>query len=184
MARQLILINGIPAAGKTTLSRQLGSLLSVPVLSKDTLMTTFSDITEMTVPGTPLGALASETMWHRAGLVGGRAIVKSFWLRRRDLEYARAGLVTADQPNFVEVWCDVPPEAAWVRFRARKQHAIHPSGKDARERWGKWVENAEPLALGPVISVKTDQPVDVEDLMRQVLAELGPDVPATVGACT
>lgn len=78
MAQQLILINGLPAAGKTTLSKQLGTHLNIPVLSKDTLMDSFADITGTTVKGTPLGALASETMWHLAGLIGGSAIIESF----------------------------------------------------------------------------------------------------------
>lgn len=88
MAKQLILVNGIPAAGKTTLSKQLGAALNIPVLSKDTLMDSFADATGATVQDSQLGALASETMWRLAGLA------------------------QASNPAFVEIWCDVRPELA------------------------------------------------------------------------
>jgi cytidylate kinase len=69
MAQQLILINGIPGAGKTTLSKQLERHLNIAVLSKDTLMDAFADATAATVQDSQLGALASETMWQLAGLI-------------------------------------------------------------------------------------------------------------------
>lgn len=184
MAQQLILINGIPAAGKNTLSKELGKNLDIPVLSKDTLMESFADITGTTVQGTPLGALASETMWLLAGLISGSAIIESFWLKRRDPEYARARLAKAGNPNFVEIWCDVPPATAWDRFLARKQHCIHPMGDAARARWDEWADGPEPLALGPVITVKTDEAVEIERLILQIAAHLGDGIPARVAGDT
>jgi predicted kinase len=175
MAQQLILINGIPGAGKTTLSKQLGKHLNIPVLSKDTLMDAFADATAATVQDSQLGALASETMWQLAGLISGSVVVESFWLKRRDLEYARAGLEKAGDPDFVEIWCEVPSTLAWSRFLVRKQHAIHPAGETARARWDEWVKNPEPLAIGPVITVETDVPVDIEELIQQISTHLGDD---------
>ena len=44
IAKTLILINGLPGSGKTTLSRQLGRALSIPVISKDNLKEALADI--------------------------------------------------------------------------------------------------------------------------------------------
>ncbi|WP_104091583.1 AAA family ATPase [Arthrobacter sp. GMC3] len=180
MAQQLILVNGIPAAGKTTLSKQLGADLGIPVLSKDVLMESFANATAATVPSSRLGALASETMWQLAGMISGSVIVESFWLKRRDLDYARAGLVIAGNPAFVEIWCDVVPELAWDRYQARSRHPIHPADDALGTRWNEWVENAEPLALGSVITVRTDVPVDLEKLNRQISTHLLGEIPASV----
>lgn len=44
MAEPAILINGLPGAGKRTLSRAVGEELNGPVVSKDTIKETLADI--------------------------------------------------------------------------------------------------------------------------------------------
>ena len=61
MAQQLILVNGMPASGKSTPARALGSQFGVPAVSKDALKEPPADITGATVGSTELGALASDT---------------------------------------------------------------------------------------------------------------------------
>ena len=51
MATSHILIKGLPGSGKTTLSRQLGGALSVPVVSKDAVKEMLADIARGNVPG-------------------------------------------------------------------------------------------------------------------------------------
>ncbi|PYI66313.1 hypothetical protein CVV68_14940 [Arthrobacter livingstonensis] len=120
MAAQLILVNGLPASGKSTLARALGSHLDIPVISKDAIKEPLADITVGTVGRTALGALASDTMWRLAGLVPGRAIVESWWFGPRDLDYVKQGLIAAGTPAMVEVWCEVPARLAWERYLARQ----------------------------------------------------------------
>lgn len=168
MARHLILINGLPASGKTTLAKQLGTYLTIPVVSKDALKEPLADISGTTVGSGALGALASETMWRPAGLISGCAIVESWWFKPRDLDFVRSGLIAAGNPDFVELWCEVPPRLAWSRYLARKRHTIHPAGKESRGPWPEWMDHPEPLGLGPVITVDTTGPVAIEALGRSL----------------
>ncbi|WP_230012377.1 AAA family ATPase, partial [Microbacterium sp. Bi128] len=62
----MILINGLPGSGKTTLSRQLGQALSIPVISKDNLKEALADIALGNVGSGRLGQIASDTMWQLA----------------------------------------------------------------------------------------------------------------------
>ena len=39
VAERVILVNGLPGSGKTTLARRLGAALGVPVVSKDAVLT-------------------------------------------------------------------------------------------------------------------------------------------------
>jgi predicted kinase len=168
VARQLILVNGLPASGKTTLARALGIELGIPVVSKDAVKEPLADITGTTVGSTALGALASETMWRLAGLVPGRAIVESWWFAPRDLDFVRKGLSTAGNPAIVEVWCDVPPEHAWQRYLARERHAIHPAGQSSFGPWAEWMKNPRPLELGTVVRVQTDTHADIAALAARL----------------
>jgi hypothetical protein len=138
----------------------MGAQLRVPVISKDTIKEALADISGETVSSRSLGALASETMWRLAGLITGRAIVESWWFGPRDLDFVRAGLATAGKPEFIELWCAVPPDLAWARYLARTRHSIHPAGQESRGPWDEWMDNPGPLGLGPVLSVNTAGPVD------------------------
>ncbi|WP_205787064.1 AAA family ATPase [Specibacter cremeus] len=168
MAETLILVNGLPGSGKTTLSRQLGSELGVPVVSKDDLKEAFADITGELVPSGRLGQIASETMWELAAAMPGWVIVESWWFRPRDLAYVLAGIAKSGQPAVMEIWCDVPPDLAWQRYAARVRHPIHPDGQAARAPWAEWMANPIPLSIGHVTSVDTSGPVNVALLAERV----------------
>jgi predicted kinase len=67
----VVLVNGLPGAGKTSLARTLSQRLRLPLFSEDTIKEAHADVlgTEPP-PGWPqrgwnaaLGAAASETMW-------------------------------------------------------------------------------------------------------------------------
>ena len=77
MAKSLILINGLPGSGKTTLSRELGKALSLPVISKDHLKEALAEIAPGIIGRGLLGEIASETMWQLAAAIPGTAIVES-----------------------------------------------------------------------------------------------------------
>lgn len=169
MADQLVLINGLPGAGKSTLSRELGPLLGATVLIKDTIKEALADaVGTDTFDTRQFGAVTMETVWLLASFAPGLVLVDTVVYPKRDLEHVRQGLRTAGVDRIVEVWCEVPTELAWQRYLARQRHPVHPNGPQIRDAWWAQAADTEPMALGPVISVDTTVPVDVQALAERV----------------
>jgi len=181
MASFLILVNGLPGSGKTTLSRQLGGILRLPVISKDVLKEALAETTGGCVSGGRLGQIASDTMWQLAAAVPGAAVVESWWYRPRDLEHARRGAALSGAPAITEIWCDVLAETARARYERRVRHPIHTmDAATADATWADWSEHAAPLDLGTTVRVDTEAAVDLAGLADLIRAAV--ERPESVGA--
>ena len=164
----MVLVNGLPAAGKSTLAPHLATSLGVPLLSKDVIKEAHADVLGSASPvagdqrewNRLLGAAASETMWRLLAAATPGAILESSW--RADVRHlVTAGLSHARLGGAAEVWCHAPIGLLRERFRRRwnSTHASHGVEPD-EEEWAQMVRHAEPLALGPVFHVDTSEPVD------------------------
>ncbi len=186
MARQVVLVNGLPGSGKTTLARALAARLDAPWLGKDAVKEALADAVgpEAGAPGAGIAGMASmadavgvaamEAVWRLAAAPLPRVVVDSWWYRPRDLDHALRGLATAGADAVVEVWCDVPPDLARARFEARAadRHPVHGDGRDLTTEWAAWSALGAPLALGPVVRQDTTRPVDVGGLALRVATAL------------
>jgi predicted kinase len=173
MADYVVLVNGLPGAGKSTLAAQLAPALGVPLIAKDAIKEALAEALP-DVPTGALGPMAAETMWTVAAGVSGGALLESWWFRPRDHGFAAAGLQRSGAATVVEIWCDVPPETALTRFRGRRRHGMHRDDHHATHSWAAWAAQAGPLGLGAVIPVRTDRDVDLPRLARLVAGQLAP----------
>ncbi|MGW8566875.1 AAA family ATPase [Isoptericola sp. NPDC055881] len=187
MARQVVLVNGLPGSGKTTLAGPLAMLLDAPCLGKDTAKEALADAVDPRLHA-DLGVAAAEVVWRLAAAPVPRVVVESWWFRPRDLDHALRGLATAGADAVVEVWCDVPPEVARSRYEARAasrspaRHPVHADDRDLAAQWTAWSAHGAPLALGPVVRQDTQGRVDVGLLARRVAAAFGRRDPRRTGA--
>ncbi|MGW4941682.1 AAA family ATPase [Actinoplanes sp. NPDC004185] len=170
MARDVVMVNGLPGSGKSSLAPRLAAALDAACLGKDRIKEALADAVVTEVP--QLGAVAMDTVWTLAAAVSGMVVVDSWWFRPRDLEQARAGLARSGAKATVEIWCDVPAELARSRYIARKRHVVHADAEKLATEWTGWATTAGPLALGPVIRVDTARTVDIRALADDVRAAL------------
>lgn len=169
MRRMVVLVNGLPAAGKSTLAAPLASALGLPLFSKDVIKESHADVLGSDPPpgftqrewNRRLGSAASQTMWALLAASAPGAVLENSW--RADVrEMVEAGLRRAGVRRVAEVWCEAPVDVLRSRFADRwpSSHPIHGAAPDDDE-WDRMVRHAEPLGLGPVLRLDTSGHVDV-----------------------
>ncbi|MGF6887297.1 putative kinase [Nocardia sp. GAS34] len=168
MPTLLVLINGLPGSGKTTLGRSLAPALNALFLSKDTVKEALAESIGAAAGIPALGGIAMDTVWSLARAIETVVVVDSWWFRPRDLQFAEAGIARTGAERVVEIWCDVPADVAKGRYAGRRRAAVHQDEQRLVDHWDTWAEHAEPLRIGPVIVVDTASPVDCARLAAQV----------------
>ncbi|GAB3472279.1 AAA family ATPase [Kineococcus endophyticus] len=168
MASALILVNGLPGAGKTTLAEQMKEASGWPLLSKDAVKEALALIADGAMSSGQLGAVAMNTVWAMAAAIEGEVIVESWWFRPRDLDFARTGVEAAGAAQVVEVWCEVTAAVARERYASRHRAAVHDDGARLVTDFDRWAAEGVPLEIGSVLRVDTGGPVNVGELVARL----------------
>ncbi|WP_420111589.1 AAA family ATPase [Pseudactinotalea sp.] len=167
MTERLILVNGLPGVGKTTLARDLGSVLDAAVISKDAIKESVADALQLgPAESGALGGAAMEMAWTIAAAVPGTVIIDTWLFAPRDRRFAEAGIEKVAAAHTVELWCTAPVDVVRDRYRSRRRHEVHRDADRLGRDWEMWAAAAEPLGLCPSIVVDTSTPVDVGALAR------------------
>lgn len=181
----LIIVNGLPGTGKTTLARRLAADLGLPTFSRDGLYETLYDALDssMAVQPSSLGAAAYALLYEVAGavLAAGRPVIVEGFFGRRDVRRAEL-LRLQERHDFepLEIMCKADGQALMQRFLARMASGERHRGHLDRE----WLEHNEarllggqltPLAVGrQIIEIDTTTPHSFAyaDVLQHVQAAL------------
>lgn len=154
----VVAVCGLPATGKTTLSRQLGAALDLPVWSKDALKEQLWDaLGTGTATKQPLGRASVALLFHalETELEAGRGcIVESTFRPAWDTLVFRV-LEQKYPCRLVSVYCTCDESVRDRRFRERvwrgERHPCHPDGEIIAQNGDTAFSTSGVDAIGPLV---------------------------------
>jgi glucokinase len=175
--RRAILVNGIPASGKTGVSRALAAETGWPLLVLDTVKEPFFDHlgTGDRAWNRALGRASSQAIWSAvADWPDPVGVIVDAWFGFEPRDVLEGHIARARIGATVEVWCHAPAEVIVERYRARlgARHPGHP-GAEYIPEIGPLAARAAPLSRGPVIAVDTTEPLDGPGLADRIRSAFG-----------
>jgi glucokinase len=174
-----VLVNGVPASGKTTVGQALGAHLHAPVLGLDTVKEVlFEELGHHDADrdwGRQLGRASLESIWALlADFPADSTVVVEAWFRSAPHDAVIRGLDRGGVDQWVEIWCHAPPDVLAARYGARSRHAGHPSAADYVGELRELALTATPMALAEYLKVDTTDIalVDTDAIARWVTERL------------
>lgn len=176
-----LLINGLPASGKSRLGQVLAQRLGLPVLTldavKEALFDTLGDGDGDRAHGRMLGRASLAAIWNLlAAFPDGSTVILEAYFGTHGIETVTKGLARAGIGRTAEIWCHARPETLAQRYvdRVPHRHRSHPGASFGPELAAK-AATAVPFGLGPLLRVDTDDPaaIDVDAIERWVREALG-----------
>lgn len=176
--KRVVLVNGVPASGKSAVARALAGATGWPLLALDTIKNPF--LTEL-----PLGdRLFNRTLGKASYAVifdllrdapAGTTTIIDAWFGFQPPERLAQGLQVGGIAQVAEIWCHAPPQTIGQRYGSRigQRPAGHPGAEYVPELVAL-ATRAEPMGQSPVYPVDTTVPLEVAALTRWLAAIWGP----------
>lgn len=156
MQKTVILVNGIPASGKSSLAKMISEHFSLPYLILDQFKEPFMDIYPKLSrdQNRQLGRAAYQALWKTVALSPlGCVYVIDAWFGFQPKEMLVDYLQEAQVTRVLEIWNQISGTLACERYQKRiaQRPAGHP-GEEYLPELNALAEKARPMAIGPVFS--------------------------------
>ena len=167
--KRAVLVNGVPASGKSAVVRALADATGWPLLTLDTIKNPFLSILP---PGDrlfnrTLGRASYAAMFDLiADAPRGTTVILDAWFGFQPIEVQQDHIARAGLTDLAEVWCHAPPETVGARYAARLESrpAGHPGAEYVPELIAL-AKRATPTGLAPRLDVSTAEPLDLPAIL-------------------
>lgn len=172
-----ILVNGVPASGKSRVARQIAGAGGWPLLALDTVKEAlFAHLgAGDREHNRRFGRASYQAMFAVAGdwPPGSTAVIDA-WFGFQPPEVLAGHIARAGLTRIAEVWCHAPPEVIGERYRSRlSSRSIGHLGADYIPELIALAERAKPLGQWPVLHVDTTKPFQAEAALNWIKTALG-----------
>jgi predicted kinase len=162
--KRAVLVNGVPASGKSTVARAVSKAKGWPLLTLDTIKEAFfahigtgdRDYNRL------LGRASYQAIFALiADFPDGATAVVDAWFGFQPVELLQGHLERAGVGGVAEIWCHAPAEIIGERYRTRLEmrHSGHLGASYIPELMAL-AERARPLGAYPLLDVDTTRPLD------------------------
>ncbi|MFK0164109.1 ROK family protein [Rhizobium sp. NPDC090279] len=175
--KRVVLINGVPASGKSRLARGLSQRTGWPVLSLDGIKNPFlqhigpvdRDFNRT------LGKASYEAIWSVvAAAPAGSTFIIDAWFGFQPKAQLETYIRAAKIEHVAELWCKVPGSVAGERYASRLKDRLpgHPGAEYVPELIAL-ADRAEPMGCGVVMTVDQTREPDMEAILTWLLQVFG-----------
>lgn len=168
--KQAVLINGVPASGKSTAARALSQAQGWPLLTLDTVKEAFFE--HLGTGDRDYNRLLGKASYQAifalvADFPDSVTTVVDAWFGFQPAEVLEKHLVRAGIGGIAEIWCHAPAEIIGERYRSRlaERHSGHLGASYVPELI-ELARRARPLGNYPLFEVDTTRPLDVAELVE------------------
>lgn len=162
--KRLVMVNGVPASGKSGVARILAEKTGWPVLALDTVKNPFLELIEgVDRPfNRILGRASYKSIFSIIGEAApGTTFIVDAWFGFQPVDVLREHIAMAGITDVVELWCHAPPDVVGARYKQRSGERLpgHPGLTYVTELI-ELAKRAQPCRLGPTLAIDTTIPVD------------------------
>lgn len=163
--KRVILVNGIPASGKSSLAVELSAQTGWLSLSLDGVKNPFLQRLEGVdrAFNRKLGQASYQVIWSIIGdAPQGSSFIVDAWFGFQPKEVLKTYLAQAGVTKVLEIWCQISPDSAGARYQARLGDRLPGHlGAEYIPELKVLAEKAQPMELGPVYYSDQERPADI-----------------------
>lgn len=174
--KRLVMVNGVPASGKSSVAKELSAATGWPLLALDTIKNPFLELIEgVDRPfNRILGRASYKSIFSTiAEARDGSTFVVDAWFGFQPEEVLQDHLKLAGISHLAELWCHAPPDEIGRRYEERVAGRAtgHPGIAYVPELIAL-AGSAQPMSLGPVRQIDTTSTIPVDEIAEWVEAAL------------
>jgi glucokinase len=163
--KRALLVNGVPASGKSVVAHALSRAETWPLLTLDTIKEAFFD--HVGTGDRDFNRLLGKASYQAIFAVikdfpEGATVVVDAWFGFQPADVLHNHLARAGITQIGEIWCHAPGDVVGERYRARleQRHPGHLGASYVLELIDL-AERAQPLGTYPLFDVDTTRPLDL-----------------------